>query len=179
MNSDPPHRSAATPSVDHLAFALGLLFVLFAGMPEPATAQSQANATASIDIPQVLYVEVTNTSVTFPQPTASDFNTGHVSADVSSDITHRGNVAHDVTISADASNFTGGSGSKPASDLEWSADGGSSWNSLSTTAANVVTGASAGQHNSAETVDYRMLLDYSTDAPDSYTLDLTYSVVAN
>lgn len=160
-----------------VAAAAGL--ALFLVGPPPAPAQASASATATIDIPQVLYIEVTNTSVTFPQPTAADFNTGHVAADVSSDLTYRGNVAHDVTVSADAQNFSGGSGSKPATDLQWSTDGGSNWNGLTTTATDVVTGASRGQHDSGQTVDYRMLLDYSTDSPATYSLDLTYSVVPN
>ncbi len=179
MRTDANHEFAAAPSAGRLALAAGLLFALLAVTPTSAAAQAQANANATIDIPQVLYIEVTNTTISFPQPTAADFNNGDVAADVSSDITHRGNVAHDVTISADASNFSGGSGSKPASDMKWSADGGSNWNDLTTTGTNVVTGASAGQHNSAETIDYRMVLDYSTDSPDTYTLNLTYSVVAN
>lgn len=166
-------RDALTTLV---AAAAGL--ALFLLTPRSTAAQTTASASATIDIPQVLYIEVTNTSVSFPQPTASDFNTGHVSAGVSSDLTYRGNVAHDVTISADNQYFSGGSGSKPATDLQWSTDG-STWNGLTTSSSDVVTGASPGQHDSGQTVDYRMLLDYSTDSPATYTLDLTYSVVPN
>lgn len=178
MTHDSEGRYSPHTLFTPLALAAGLAFVLAAATPRPALAQTSASASASIDIPEVLYIEVTNTNVTFPQPTAADFNTGHVSADVTSDLTYRGNVAHDVTVTAGDQYFSGGSGTKPASDLQWSTDG-STWEGLTTSGTNVVTNASRGQHDSGQTVNYRMLLDYSTDSPATYTLNVTYSVVAN
>lgn len=156
-----------------LALVVGTL-----GAAGPAAAQTSESATASVSINQVLYLDVTNTNVTFSEPTASDFNSGEILSSVQSDITHRANIVHDVEVAADASNFSGGSGSKPASDLHWSLDG-STWTPLSTTAADLVTGVAPGAYDNAETVSYKLLLDYSTDEPGSYSLGFTYTIVAN
>lgn len=148
-----------------------------------AYAQDQVDVNASITIPTVLYVDVTNTSVTFDQPDATDYANGSIDANVSGVLSYRGNVQHSVEIAADADYFDATDAAnddlKPASHLEWSKDGGSNWSALSTTAADVVTGVARGAHDNAQTIDYRMLLDYTTDAPDTYSLGFTYTVVAD
>lgn len=140
-----------------------------------------ASGSASITIGQVLAIDVTNTTVSFDNPDATDFDSGSMDATSgSSQIDTRGNVEHAVEITADADFFSGGGGSKPASDLRWSTDGfGSQDVGLSTTAARVVEGLSRGNNTGATSVDYRILLDYTTDAPDTYTLGFTYTVVPN
>ena len=159
--------------VSALLAALGLLT---AG---GAAAQTSADVTATITIPQVLFISVDNTSVTFNQPTAADFNAGSIAANNATVVTHRGNIVHDVDIQTAATNMTAASGDpthvKPATDLQWSTDG-STWTGVSTTAAKVVDDAPRGSGN--VTVQYRMLLDYATDAPDTYSLTFTYTVIA-
>ncbi len=143
-----------------------------------AAAQTTATATSSITIGQVLYIGLATGNPTFSSPTAADFNAGEITSSTSATVTHAGNVTHTVTIKADAANMTASvdpvNDIKPASDLQW--DAGSGWGSVSTSGADVVTSAPKGVGTA--TVNYKMLLDYSTDAPDTYTLGITYTVVA-
>lgn len=150
-----------------------------------ASAQSAVNASASITIPTLLQITVDEVAVTFDAPTLNDYLTGSLTSAVTSVIGTRGNVTHDVTIIADdpTMGFVPSAGGadplKPASDLEWSIDGGGAWTGLSTTAANVVAGLGRGNNAAAASVNYRMLLDEASDEPGTYTLGFTYTVVAN
>ena len=158
-----------------LAFAAAFLL----GTAGDVYGQTTANATASITIPQVLFVEISTNTIAFNQPDGTDYETGNIGANNTMDLTHKGNIVHDVELTADNANFSSVSNAKPASDLEWSKNGGASWTGASTAAVDVVTAAAKGAHVNAETLSYRVLLDYSTDEPDTYTLGLTFTVVAN
>lgn len=168
----------------HIASLVVALFLVVAGVAT-AEAQQSTTATAQINIPTVLFMDVTGTTINFDDPTASDFENGVIAANNSSTIDTKGNVAHDVTVQAEADNFTGGSGTKPATDLVWSTSGaisapgdGTSVPQSSGSPVDVATALSQG-NPAAITVDYGILLDYSTDDPATYTLDFTYTVVAN
>ncbi|HUG40066.1 MAG TPA: hypothetical protein VMM12_06265 [Longimicrobiales bacterium] len=142
-----------------------------------------AAASASITIGTLLSVSVDQPSVTFPQPTFADYDAGEIAGSVTSAVSTRGNVSHDVTIAADAAQMTY-SGTetppaKPSTDLQWSNDGGASWFGLSTTAANVATALPQGTNPTAATVAYQILLDEANDYPGTYSLNFTYTVVAN
>lgn len=162
-----------------LAVAAALAVSLGAG---DARAQTTANATATIQIPQVLYISVDETAITFNSPAvdATDFEAGFKAADQVSTVTHKGNIVHDVEIKADATDFTATNDPvnniKPASDFQYSTDGGTNFTSISTTAADVVTAAASGSNT--QQVNYQVLLSYA-DAPDTYTLGFTYTIVAN
>lgn len=154
-----------------------------------ATAQAQntsASATAEITIPTVLFIDVTSDGlVSFDQPDATDFNNGFIPTSDQTTIDTKGNVVHDLTVVANSSEFTDSGGnatSKPASDLLWSASGdvtdASQGNPMPTSATDVATGLAKGDP-SAIAVDYGLLLDYATDAPATYSLSFTYTVVAN
>ncbi len=146
-----------------------------------ARAQTTVNATATITIPQVLFISVDETNITFPQPGSTEFDAGLIGANEASTVTHKGNIVHDVELKADAANFTAlddpVNNIKAAADFQWSNDGGTNFTSISTTAADVVTAAPKGIGN--QTVNYRILLDYLTDAEDTYTLGFTFTIVAN
>lgn len=162
-------------------FAIFSALVLFGA----AGASAQVNATASITIPTLLQITVDQTAVTFPQPTLADYTTGNVASAVTSTVSTRGNVSHDVMITADAGvmTFAASTGAadpnKPAADLQWSGDTGTTWNSLSTTAGLVADALARGTNAAAAAVTYRMLLDEATDEPGTYSLGFTYTVVAN
>jgi hypothetical protein len=159
-----------------VALTLIAALMLF-GASEAAAQTVQANAT--LEIAQVLYIGGTGLDVTFPVPTATDFEAGSVAGDATTVIETRGNVIHDVNIRADAALMTGGSNEKAASDLQWSATGAvGSFTGLETIAANVVTGLSRGVHANAAEIWYRMALDLEADVPGTYTLAFTYTVVA-
>lgn len=165
--------------------ALFAALALFGATGVAAQEPAPVNAEASITIPTLLEITLDETTVTFGQPTLADYTTGHVPGDVTSVVSTRGNVAHDVTIVADdpTMGFTPSAGGadplKPASDLVWSADAGGNWTGLSTTSADVATALARGTNAAAASVTYRMLLNEATDEPGTYTLGFTYTVVAN
>lgn len=164
------------------------LLVMGAGLfvATGAAAQTSANASASITIPTLLEITVTNTTVGFPAPALADFTTGSIGSNTgSSAVSTRGNVVHDVEVvtagGVTSMTYTGTetpTPTKPVSDLEWSTDG-TNWNGLSDTPADVLTALGRGVNNNAAAVQYRMLLDLATDAPGTYDLAFVYSVVAN
>jgi hypothetical protein len=143
---------------------------------------AQANATATVTIPTVLSVSLTGNSFNFA-PTQSEFDAGVMNASGSSTLSTKGNVQHAIEIAADNATFTYSGTqtdpSKPASDLEWSSDGGTNWTGLTTTAAQVGSNLARGAHASAATVDYHVLLSYANDVPGTYSLGFTYTVIAN
>jgi hypothetical protein len=162
---------------------LALLAVVMAGGASEAVAQQTTrNATATITIPQVLFLDVTGTNITFGSPDVAQFDAGKIAATTQSVISHRGNVPHSVQITADQEFFqeqsTGSASGKSAADLRWSKDG-SSFQGLSTTPADVVANAARGAYMSATTVSYQMVLDYAKDKPDTYTLPFRFTIIAN
>ncbi len=143
------------------------------------TTSASVPATAQLTIGSILFISIDNNNITFPTPTATEFGLGLVDGNETSTLTYFGNVAHDVEIKANAAAFTASGGSsyaKPATDLEYSVDGGT-FASISTTEADVVSGNPAG--GGSTTVDYQILLDESLDVPGTYDLGFTYTVVPN
>lgn len=147
-------------------------------------AQTTAAANASIVIGPVLAITVDQVTVTFVSPTADDYTSGSITSGVNSTIATRANIVHDVTVAADAlaMTYTGTAvpaPTKPASDLQWSKDAGTSWTGLSPIATDVATAVPQGTNAAVAVVGYRMLLDLATDVPGTYSLNFTYTVVAN
>lgn len=162
---------------------VAMLLVAVALVSATGVSAQTAAASASITIPELLSINVTNTTVGFDQPAFTDYDAGEIAANTAgSVISTRGNVVHDVTVAANAAAFTyAGAGVdpvKPAGDLQWSKDG-VTWNALSAVAADVLTALGRGANNSAGTVTYKMLLDETVDIPGTYSLNFTYTVVAN
>lgn len=136
-------------------------------------------ASAQLTIGSILFINIDINDITFPTPTATEFGLGVVDANETSTLTYFGNVPHDVEIKANASAFTPSGASsyaKPASDLEYSV-GGAAFIPISATAADIVTGNSAG--SASTTVDYQILLNEALDVPGTYDLGFTYTVVPN
>lgn len=141
------------------------------------TTSASVPATAQLTIGSILFISIDVNNITFPTPTATEFDLGVVDANETSTLTYFGNVAHDVEIEANTGAFsTTSTYSKPASHLEYSVDG-AAFVPISTTAADVVTGNPAGAGSA--TVDYQILLDESLDVPGTYDLGFTYTVVPN
>ena len=147
----------------------------------------QETATASVTIPEILAISLDNLSIAFPDATASDFETGYVTVTTGSAPDTRGNVSHDVMIRTTQASFdftpsgSEADPSKPAADLEWSPDAGTTWTGLSQTAVSVLGGATLnpGQYTDVATIEYRIKLLYSVDVPGDYSLPIQYTVVAN
>lgn len=158
-----------------------LLFVLpalAAGLAATEVeAQTTRPASAAITIPTVLYLEVTNPTITFPTPGAAEFDAGGVAATTTSVISARGNVDYHVQVLADAATMTSVDGAvKSAGDLLWSTDG-TTFTPLATTAATVASDT-RGRNDVLATVEYEMALSYDSDVPDQYSLGVTYTIIA-
>lgn len=160
-----------------------LSLVLVAGAS--SLSAQNANANASVTVPTVLAITVDNLNIAFGSASGADFTAGYINAATTSTVDTRGNVVHDVTIQADAANFTYTGSETPAptkaaSDLEWTNDGGTSYTAIdNVSAADVATALARGVHAGAVTVGYRIALDLAADAPGDYALNFTYTVVAN
>jgi hypothetical protein len=151
-----------------MAMLLGL-FVLFGA--NSLAAQVTATGNVSITIGSIAYINVPIPDVAFSNPTNTDFATGHIDASNTVGIQYGSNAPHDLQIQLDAL------GGKAVSDLLWSVDGGTNWTPMTTAAATMVSQAAAGEETA--TVNFRMLLNWTTDAAGTYSGQITYTVVAN
>lgn len=158
-----------------IAFAVAVLAAFGVQGAHAQTATSSTGGT----VEQSLYIalDAAGQSVTFANANATDFNTGHKQA-AGGVLTHKGNVAHTVTVKANATTMTastGGRADKPAGDVLWSLDG-TTFTALSTTAANVALSAAAGEYTKSLT--YRLKLGWALDKPATYSLGVTYTIAA-
>jgi hypothetical protein len=177
---------------------LAVLVGLAAMVAAPAAAQVTVNASASITVPAVLFLGVTNTAVGFAAPTATEYDAGFIAQNTgASVISHRGNVRHDVRLWTDQATMTGSAGTfasdpvnaaKPVTDLLWSADNFTSSHPLTQAAtasaasgANqvIVSQAARGVHDNAQSVSFRMNLSYANDTPGTYSINFFYTAIAN
>lgn len=145
-----------------------------------AAAQTAASTTSgTVDQSLFISLDAAGQTVTFANANATDFNAGYKQA-TAGVLTHKGNVTHTVTVKADATTMTAGTTTarqdKPAGDVRWSTDG-STFNALSTTAANVALSAAAGEYT--KNLTYRMILGWALDKPGTYSLGVTYTIAAN
>ncbi|GAC1654720.1 MAG: hypothetical protein NVS4B3_18960 [Gemmatimonadaceae bacterium] len=165
---------------------LALILAATAFASRVASAQTTANGTATLTVGTILYISATNTSPTFT-PTATDFNAGSVLGSAASSVVSKGNVTHTVNLASSATAFTpsgaGARPAKPSTDLQVqiTPSGGTAgaWTGLSTTNTVVALSRAAGDYTaSAVSCAYRTLLSYALDTPGTYTLAITYTVVA-
>lgn len=158
-----------------LFMALALAFMV----PGIAKAQAAAGGTVTLNINQILSIEITaNPDVSF-SPSQANFDAGLVDGQ-SATLRSRGNTPHEIRVSADNATF-GYSGaavpapSKPSTDFQWKVGAGT-YLGMSTTSAQVGTYA-RGVH--LTNVDYQLLLNYVNDPEGTYDLAFTYEVIAN
>jgi len=152
---------------------------VFAATASQAEAQATRNTTINLQIPQLLFIDVTNDNLSLPTPDFAEFDANFTNA-VGHSVRHRGNVAHTITV-APATGVTiwnGPTGSnKPATDLQWSLNS-SDWN-IVTAAVNVGLGVKGGFGLNADIpVAWRSALSY--DEPiGSYSIVVTYTATPN
>lgn len=160
-----------------------LLFVaaalaLVVAAPQEAQAQTQAAVNLHVVVPQVLRIGVDAAQVDFTFVEADyDFATGDASKTGTTVVTHMGNIAHDVSLVADAGNFTASSGAtytKPASDVSWSSST-LSGVTLSTTETDI-SASPFTRGRAQETVTYTVAVNAANEDPGNYDLALTYEI---
>ena len=114
-----------------------------------------------------------NTSTTLTAPTAANFGTsaGVTNANALT-IAVSSNVEYTLTASAATTNFSGGSGNKPATDLKISVDGGS-FGSIGQ-----IGTEGAATASTVYTIGYNTIYNWLIDTPGTYTLAINYTLTS-
>lgn len=145
-----------------------------------AEAQTSVNTTLSFTMQQRLFLDVDDANLIFADPTTADLDAGYTQT-VAHNVEHRGNVAHLITVAPSTPTWNAPisyPGTKPADDLEWSTDAGTSWNVVSA-AVNVGAGVPGGFGlNPDIPVTWRAAIDY-TEPAGGYNIIVTYTSTAN
>ena len=157
---------------------LTVAVVMFGATATRAEAQEK-NTTINLQIPELLFIDVTSDVLTIPSPTLADYDAAFTGS-TTHGVIHRGNVDHVITV-APATGVTTWDGpatsSKDPADLQWSTDG-SSWNAV-TASADVGTGVKGGFGlNPNIPVSWRSVIAYDEPVGD-YSIVVTYTSTAN
>ena len=167
--------------------ALAVAVVLGMSLAGKAQAQSctttpscSVNASVSVTVPQILRLTLSTTSATLTAPTETDFDAGHLQeAGASLTATVKSNKPWNVSVqSQNATWNTVPSGSKPASDLQWSKTSGSGYVGLSNSAANVYGANQGATGNGATSFFFNTLYSYANDVPGAYSITVIFTVTA-
>lgn len=115
---------------------------------------------------------LTNATITFPAPTATDYINGYVDATgvtLTLDATAGGTRTATVLIRASSASLGGG---KILGDLQWRRSDLANWSAITTTDVQVeqrVMTKNGANDPWSNTIFFRMLLDWTKDAPATYT----------
>lgn len=116
-------------------------------------------------------VHVSNSVVSFPVPGLAQLTSGHIDATetLSVKVTGVGNKTwelHVFSLDPDLGN------GKPLSHLMWREVGTSSWNSIGTASVLLMQGQRPGFVD----IEFRMVLDWFTDTPGTYSSDVVFEL---
>ena len=119
-------------------------------------------------------------NTTLTAPTAEDFNFGSKTSPGPT-LTIRSNAAAHVTLVAATSSWAGSPNpgarqDKPASDLEWS--NGGSFTKLSSAQAATIWSSTTATSTGSATLTFRTAYAWNLDVPGTYTLNLTFAIIA-
>jgi len=152
---------------------------MFGATATKVEAQVSVNTTINLQIPELLFIDVTNDNLVLPTPDFAQLDAGFTGP-ASHQVRHRGNVAHTITVgpATGVTAWTGPAGTtKNVDDLQWSLDA-SAWN-LVTAATNVGAGVKGGFGlNPNIPVWWRSAVDYDELAGD-YSIVVTYTSTPN
>lgn len=119
--------------------------------------------------------------IDFGVVTTADLDTGFVERTASDltyalriDVADTGLTNWTLYTNANAANFSALSGTKPCSDLQWRLNGGGTYTPYTTMDAAVASGTGG----SALELDFRLLTDWA-DRPDSYSINVVFTIVQN
>jgi hypothetical protein len=148
--------------VTRLLAAFGLAAGLVAALPAAGAAQGGPSAK----------VTVSPADVVFASPSEFDFDAGwvdHGGVTITVEPKNRNRQNWQLFVQASAADM-GGYG-KPVQDIMVRAQGSASWIPLGTTAQMIAEGTGT----TTVTLYYRLLLDWSVDAPGAYSVPLEYT----
>ena len=139
-----------------------------------ATAGCNAVATASA---QNVVTNITGGPAVFPAPAAADYNAGFVNdgTPLTYTLTLSAGAASTVTVAIHSSSANLGGG-KVLSDLQWRRGDLVAWNAMTTANVTVQSIQITAGTPYANTIYFRMLLNWTTDAPATYTANLVVAI---
>jgi len=169
-----------------------LTIALISLSPSPVVAQCTASGTpASCSLPgsvamtagRVIRLQMTATSTTLTAPTPADFDAGFNSTSGPT-LTVSSNSSWSLYVRSSAplwsaTNTAGGAPArtdKPVGDLRWSTDAGGPFVALTTTDANLLSGAATA--SDSRTLYFETAYSWALDTPGDYGLTLVVSLTA-
>ena len=134
--------------------------------------------TGSFATVYVAELSLSAAATTLAAPTATDFGTpAGVNTPGAVTLTVRSNATYAITAAATTATFSGGSGTKPASDLRYTTDGFVTLKPVTGTGSALATAAVA-TNGIAYTIGYNTRYAWTTDQPGSSSLAITYTLTA-
>lgn len=156
-----------------LALPVLVTFVLAAATARPAAAQGSIKNRLTLSA----------TTITFPQPTETDFDNGFVSASTTIvatfDASKAGGPSSGTQRTSTISISGSTTGAKPIGDFQWQRNGTSTWTSLTASDATVESRQFAfnGVNDPwTSTVLFRSLLNWTTDVPGTYPATIVFKL---
>ena len=144
--------------------------------PSMAQAQTESTAaTATVTVQEYLSISIDEETIEFGTVNSP----GTYSPTVGSPalVSHAGNVTYSVFLRADDATWTGGTDTKPASDLEFNQDAGS-WVELTDTDYALRSAIQPGSYPDDISLDWQLTIN-ETDETGSYSLPMTISAVVD
>lgn len=157
-------------------FFFALTLVIFLGLGIGAFAATVQTPTVSLTINSTQDLGIDSVNVIIPIPTVADYDGGYTQT-ASNTLIVKSNEGWKLNVKATSANLgTSGAYTKPLADFEWKEAAGT-FAAITATDAEVKTGsATAGE---TVVVTYRAKLSWTADIPGNYSVDLTYTLLAN
>lgn len=175
-------------------FGTALIAMVIVSSAQPGAAGAQCTASgagATCNLPgsvtmtagRVIRLQMTAASTVLTAPTPTDFDAGF-NATTGPTLTISSNAAWTLHIRSAATFWTATNTSpgaparttKPAADLNWSTTAGGTFNSLTTTDVNLVTGAATA--SSITTLFFRTTYAWTLDTPGNYSLAVVLTLTS-
>lgn len=134
----------------------------------------------SVEFPveEVLAIDLSQSEVSFPNPTSQDYLDGYSESPDTVWVTHHANISHVVAVEGAVATMSGPE-PKPITDIEWlsSADPeGPTWQPLSTALEPLTGDYGPGEYHSSFSTVYRIAVD-ETEASGTYSAPWTITVI--
>jgi hypothetical protein len=177
-----------------IGFGIALIAMLMGGSARPTAVAAQCNAfgsggtcnqagSVSMTAGRIVRVQMTAASTALKVPTPTDFDAGF-NATTGPTLTISSNAAWTLHIRSAATFWTATNTSpgaparttKPAADLKWSTAVAGTFNPLTTSDVNLVTGAATA--SSVTTLYFQTLYNWTLDTPGNYSLAVVLTLTS-
>ena len=138
------------------------------------TQNCSVNTAVKVTVPTIIKLDVTDSLTTAAAPTSADFDSAYQIVATTVAINMKSNTTSTLSVKAGSANWSGPY-NKAAGDLSWTADAGTTYTPMTTSAATVGTGVAG---NNPFTVGYKIAWSYANDVPGTYTLPVVFTATA-